>query len=214
MTGDSLLDGTWRDDVLRVVVCDDHALMRRRLVVTLEADPDIAVVAEAIDSQHVVEVARRATPDCVVLGLKVEPGGALAAARELRAVAPGARLVVVVSTNDEAEAVQAVMAGVTGIITRESLEQTVAVVRAVASGVVAVPPLVARLLIDEMARITAEGPGLGITERERAVLEHLAAGHSYATAATALRMPDHTAKNLAANAIEKLVRHQLGAAET
>ena len=45
-----------------------------------------------------------------------------------------------------------------------------------------------------------------MTERERAVLEHLAAGHSYGTAATALGMPDHTAKNLAANAIEKLVR--------
>jgi len=205
----------WHDDVVRVVVCDDHALVRRRLIVTLEADPDIDVLAESADGEHGIAVCRDVVPDVVVVGARVEHIGGPRTAAGIREVNPAARVVMLVTHEDEAESVRAIKAGATGFINRESLSHAPTVVKAVSAGVAALPPLVARRVLDDdeaqRRRAPAAGPGQlarqDLTDRERTVLEFLASSKTYGAAAEELGVLEFTAKNLAANAVEKLYRH-------
>lgn len=198
--------------MIRVVVCDDAALLRRRIVVVLEAEPDIDVMAEAADGDHAITVCRELAPDVVILGMRIEPGGPRTAAG-IREVVPSAHVIMLATHEDEKEAVRAIKAGATGFLSRDSYEQSATVVRAVSSGIVALPPLVAQGVLAEFEALahpdSAISPVLEvpqITDRERTVLEKLAVGLSYAAAAEALQVGDHTVRNLAANAVEKMYR--------
>lgn len=205
----------WHDDIVRVVVCDDHALLRRRLIVTLEADPDIDVLAEAADGEHGIAVCRDVAPDVVVVGARIEHIGGPRTAAGIREVNPGARVVMLVNQEDEAESVRAIKAGATGFINRDAVGHAPTVVKAVSAGVAALPPLVARRIIDDYeshARAAgAAGPAQldrpDLSDRELTVLEYLASAKTYALAADALGVLEFTAKNLAANAVDKLYRH-------
>lgn len=204
--------GKWHDDVIRVVVGDDAALLRRRLVIVLENEPDIDVVAEAADGEQAIALARELAPDVVIIGMRVEPGGARSAAG-IREVAPSAHVVMLTTHEDELDSVRAVKAGATGFLGREHAEDAPQLIRAVSAGIVALPPLVAQALLAEFDTLTVNAgavdprlPSPAITARERAVLEKLAVGKTYAVAAEALGIGDHAVRNLAANAIEKLYR--------
>jgi len=216
MPADGFLgEDKWHDDVIRVVVCDDHALLRRRLIVLLEEQSDIDVLAEAADGEHAIALSREHAPDVVIVGMRVEHIGGPRTAAGIREVAPSAHVVVLVAQDDEHEAVRALKAGVTGFINREAVAQSTTVVRAVSAGIVALPPLVVQLVLDEYAALAQLAPVTepthveppSLSERERAVLEQLAAGKTYAAAGQAVGIKDFTAKNACANAIEKLYRH-------
>jgi DNA-binding NarL/FixJ family response regulator len=203
----------WHDDVIRVVVCDDHALLRRRLIMELEAQPDIDVMAEAADGEHAIALCRELAPDVAIVGMRVEHIGGPRTAAGIREVAGGAHVVVLVAQDDAREAVRAIKAGVTGFINRDAIEQSTTVVRAVSAGIVALPPLIVQRVLDEYtflgrpAATKSSTPPPTISERERAILEQLAAGKTYAASGESVGVKDFTAKNLTANAVEKLYLH-------
>jgi len=210
----------WHDDVIRVVVCDDHALLRRRLLIELESQSDIDVLAEAADGEHAIALCRELAPDVAIVGMRVEHIGGPRTAAGIREVAGGAHVVVLVAHDDAREAVRAIKAGVTGFINRDAIEQSTTVVRAVSAGIVALPPLVVQRVLDEYENLGRQAPtspasaGAAtplpppvITEREAAILEQLAAGKTYAASGESVGVRDFTAKNLTANAVEKLYRH-------
>ncbi len=207
-------DDKWDDDIISIVVCEDHAMMRRRLVVGLESHADLEVMAEAADGAHAIALCRAFVPDLAIIGMRVEHIGGPSTAAGIREVSPNTKVVVLIAAEDETEAVLALKAGASGFVSRDGIEHTARVVRAVCAGVVALPPLVVQRVLEEYNRLAlgAEraGDGVGppvLTDRERTVLEHLAGGQTYATAGTSLGVKDFTARNLAANAIEKLARH-------
>lgn len=202
----------WHDDIIRVVVCDDAALLRRRLVILLEAEADIDVLAEAADGEQAIALARELAPDVVIIGMRVEPGGARSAAG-IREVAPSAHVIMLTTHEDEFDAVRAIKAGAAGFLGRDHIDQAAAVVRAVSAGIVALPPLVAQGLLAEFDTLHVNSadfdprlPSPSITARERAVLEKLAVGKTYAAAAETIGVSDSAVRNLATNAIEKLYR--------
>jgi DNA-binding NarL/FixJ family response regulator len=204
----------WHDDVIRVVVCDDHALLRRRLVMELESQPDIDVMAEAADGEHAIALCRELAPDVAVVGMRVEHIGGPRTAAGIREVAGGAHVVVLVAQDDAREAVRAIKAGVTGFINRDAIEQATTVVRAVSAGIVALPPLVVQRVLDEYLSLAGQEPtpehplrAPTISDREQAILEQLAGGKTYAASGASVGVKDFTAKNLTANAVEKLYRH-------
>lgn len=205
-------DDKWHDDMIRVVLCDDAALLRRRIVVQLEAESDIDVMAETADGEHVINVSRELAPDVVIVGMRIDLGGPRTAAG-IREVVPSAHVVMLTSLEDEIEAVRAIKAGATGFLNRDGYQHAAAVVRAVSAGVVALPPLVAQGILAEyrvLAESGASVPGLEVpvlADRERAVLNTLAKGQPYAVVVAELGLGDHSVRNLAANAVEKLHRY-------
>ncbi len=201
--------GRWHNDMITVVVCDDHALLRRRLLVMLEREPDIEVIGEAADGEHGIAVCRDLAPDLVIVGMRVDNIGGPRTSAGLRELVPVTHVVMLVTPEDVTDSVRAIKAGATGFINREVLDQAPSVVRAVSAGVAALPPLVAGDLLRELASVTGP-PGEALTgdatvaAREISLLEHLAAGQSYAAAARVLGITDSTAKNLVANRMERL----------
>ncbi len=206
-------DDKWHDDMIRVIVCDDAALLRRRIVVQLEAESDIDVMAETADGEHAINVSRELAPDVVIVGMRIGLGGPRTAAG-IREVVPSAHVVMLTTHEDEIEAVRAIKAGATGFLNRDGYQHAAAVVRAVSAGVVALPPLVAQGVLAEYQALHDGGGatlrGLEVpelTERERAVITTLAKGQPYAVVVEELGLGDHTVRNLAANAVEKLHRY-------
>ena len=204
--------GRWHDDMITVVVCDDHAQLRRRLLVMLEREPDIEVIGEAAEGEQGIATCRDLAPDVVIVGMRIESIGGPRTSAGLRELVPVAQVVMLVTPEDVADAVRAIKAGATGFINREVLDQAPSVVRAVSAGIAALPPLVAGDLLRELAPFRGSGGRASssgepeLSAVEVSLLEHLASGQSYAAAARALGIGDFTAKNLAANLVEKLYR--------
>jgi DNA-binding NarL/FixJ family response regulator len=195
--------------MITVVVCDDHAQLRRRLLVMLEREPDIDVIGEAAEGEQGIGLCRDLAPDVVIVGMRVEHIGGPRTSAGLRELVPVAHVVMLVTPEDVTDAVRALKAGATGFINREVLDQAPSVVRAVSAGVAALPPLVAGDLLRELqgrGRDPDDTATLepGLTPTEVGLLEHLASGQSYAAAGRALGIADHTAKNLASNLVERL----------
>lgn len=198
--------GRWHDDMITVVVCDDHAQLRRRLLVMLEREPDIDVIGEAAEGEQGIATCRDLAPDVVIVGMRVESIGGPRTSAGLRELVPVAQVVMLVTPEDVTDAVRAVKAGATGFINREVLDQAPSVVRAVSAGIAALPPLVAGDLLRELGEPSPSDSGPVASAVEIGLLEHLASGQSYAAAARALGIADFTAKNLAANLVERLYR--------
>lgn len=199
---------------MRVVVVDDQALLRRRLVILLESEPDVDVVAEAPDGEHAIGLCRDLAPDVVVIGMRVESIGGPRTAAGIREVVPSCHIVMLISADDEIDAVRAIKAGTTGFINRDTIDHAPTVVRAVAAGAAALPPLVAQRVLAEyetlghqVGSVQQQVPPPALTDPERALLVALAGGRTYHAAAAELGVGDGTAKNLVTNTIEKLYRH-------
>jgi DNA-binding NarL/FixJ family response regulator len=179
---------------VRVIACEDHAALRRRLVLALEEDPDIHVVAEAVDGSEAVAVCGDLSPDAVIVGMVDDPAHLIAA---LRATLPAAGLVALTSGHDERAAVDALRAGATGFVNRETLGQAPAVVRLVSAGGVALPPLLAASLLGEPGAVE-------FSADERRAVEYLGAGYTYRAVAHAFGLAASDVKELVAGAVRRL----------
>ena len=160
---------------IRVVVADDHAIVRRGLRQVLGADAGFALVAEAVD----LDSARRAVlghrPDVLVLDLNMPGGSTLQAIPELRSAFPDTQIVVLTMQNEPAYARQALKAGALGFVLKEAAEsELLDAVRRAAAGEGYLNPRLG-------AQLAAEPPsGLpdGLTERELEILRLIALGHT------------------------------------
>ena len=163
------------DSEIRVVVADDHAIVRRGLRQVLGADAGFALVAEAVD----LDSARRAVlghrPDVLVLDLNMPGGSTLQAIPELRNAFPDTQIVVLTMQNEPAYARQALKAGALGFVLKEAAEsELLDAVRRAAAGEGYLNPRLG-------AQLAAEPPsGLpdGLTERELEILRLIALGHT------------------------------------
>ncbi|MCX7619678.1 MAG: response regulator transcription factor [Acidimicrobiales bacterium] len=204
----------WVDTTIRVLICDDYAVTRRRVVVALEQRPDIEVVGEAAEPTSAESIGRETNPDLVLVGSELGQAGAAQTAARIRQGVPSARALVLGIPEDSLDGVEAVKAGAVGFIDRNTLVENVAdAVRTVYGGSPILPAPIATAVIEAFDRLAApEGAPAGglrrpkLTDRERKVLELLAAEHSLDEAASLLDLLPGTAANLAANALLKLMR--------
>jgi DNA-binding NarL/FixJ family response regulator len=193
----------------RVVVADDQALVRAGLKMVLEAEPDIEVVGEAADGHEVLDVARRASPDVVLMDIRMPGLDGLEASRRLLAGAAPPKVLVLTTFDEEEYLYEALRAGTSGFLLKVSPpEQLIGAIRTVAAGNALIDPAVTRRVIEAFGRRATTSPPPAsyeeLTAREREVLALLARGRSNAEIAAELIVGDATVKTHVARVLMKL----------
>ena len=196
---------------IRVLVADDEPLMRAGIRAILDAAGDIAVVAEAGDGQEAVRVVGERQVDVAVLDIRMPRLDGLAAARELRASAPGVRVVVLTTFGEDENIVRALSGGVAGFLLKDSApEELTRAVRTVHGGQAYLSPAVTSRVVGMVAdggqprRQDALRQVAGLTEREREVLGLLGYGMSNADVGQRLHMSEATVKTYVSRLLAKL----------
>ncbi|AHH96300.1 response regulator transcription factor [Kutzneria viridogrisea] len=186
---------------IRVLVVDDHPVVRQGLRTFLDVQEDITVVGEAPDGQSCVDLAAELAPDVVLLDLKMPGGGGVEALRGLRAAGSTTRVLVITSFADPAAVLPAVRAGAAGFVYKDvDPPALAAAIRAVHAGHVLLNPDVASLL----AAGDPAPQGVHLTPREREVLAELAHGRSNREIAKALLLAEKTVKTHVSAILAKL----------
>ena len=188
---------------IRVVIADDHNVVRKGIRDLLSDEDDITVVGEARNGQEAVDLALALRPDVVVMDIAMPELTGVEATRQLRAQAPGVRVLVLTAYDDDPYIYGLLDAGATGYIlkTAESSE-IVRAVRATAAGQSALDPAVAPRLIARLTQPPAGGDTL--TERELDVLRRAARGLTNKQIGADLAISDRTVQNHLANIYAKL----------
>ncbi|MEE1941505.1 response regulator transcription factor [Streptomyces sp. TRM 70361] len=191
--------------VIRVLLVDDHQVVRRGLRTFLEVQDDIEVVGEAADGAEGVARAAELRPDVVLMDLKMPGTDGVEALRALRESQHPARVLVVTSFTERRTVVPALRAGAAGYLHKDiDPDALAAAIRSVHAGHVLLEPEVAGALLTQEG--SGDGPGRGttLTEREREVLGLIADGRSNREIARHLVLSEKTVKTHVSNILMKL----------
>ncbi len=188
-------------NTIRIVIADDHAVVRRGLRQVLEAEPGLEVVAEAGNLDDARRYVRGHHPHVLVLDLNMPGGSSLEHIPSVRAESPGTQIVVLTMQNEPAYARQALIAGALGYVLKEAAEEEL--VEAIKRAAVGDTYLNPRL----GARVAAEpppGPPDGLSEREVDVLRLIALGYTNAEIGEQLHLSVRTVETHRAHIQQKL----------
>ncbi len=177
--------------MIRVLVVDDHQLVRAGLIILLEAAADIEVAGEAADGQQAIEAAAATSPDVVLMDLSMPVLDGVAATRLLLAERPDTRVVALTSFSDRQRVTDILAAGATGYVLKDSRpDDLLAAVRAAADGHVPLDPRVAAALLPTREPPLADQ----LSEREKQVLRLVATGLANKQIARRLGIAESTVK--------------------
>ncbi len=184
---------------MKVIICDDQAIIRDGLEILLSLEQDIQVVGLAQDGAEAVELAARENPDLVLMDLKMPGLNGVEATRRIRAQQPSIKVLVLTTYDDDEWVFDAIRAGASGYLLKDTPRQEVIqAIRGTMGGKSFVDPSVAGKLIDHVAGSQAQPATLiteKLTEREIDVLRLLARGLSNAEIASALHLSEGTVRN-------------------
>ena len=183
---------------IRVLLADDHSIMRDGLRVMLEQSGEFEVVGQARDGEEAVRAASELAPDVVVLDVMMPNKDGVEACREIMESLPDTRVVMLTASTEEDAVIEAVAAGATGYLQKVSgMEQLLATVRDVAAGEIRVPAsIVRRVFAAIRAGAEQEEKGLGgLTQRDLQILTSFCRGLSYARIAEARGVKSVTIRN-------------------
>ena len=195
---------------VRVLIADDDDLMRAGLRAVLSSDPGIDVVAEAGDGRPAVARVRATHPDLVLMDVRMPDMDGIAATREVLAVAPQVKVVILTTFDQDDYVFGALKAGASGfLLKRTPPEDLLAAIHAVAAGDSLLSPSVTRTVIAHMARQPAPEIARGdlleeLTPREREVFQELARGLSNSEIASTLVIEESTVKTHVKRILMKL----------
>lgn len=182
---------------IRILIADDHPVVRYGLTHMLEADPAFTVVGEAADAHEVVEKLQTLEPDVIILDMEMGEAHGVDALRALRAVDPDARVIIYTAFDNSERIVEAVQLGVQGYLLKDSGDKDIAkAIRVVSAGGTLLQPAVATKLLRRMRQDSTPDTTLPepLTERECQVLALVAEGHSNQAIADALFITEGTVK--------------------
>jgi DNA-binding NarL/FixJ family response regulator len=185
----------------RVLVVDDHPVVRGGLVGWLDAQPDLTVVGEAGDGREALALVAALDPDVVLMDLRMPRMDGVTATERLAATHPGVRVLVLTTYDTDADIVRAVAAGATGYLLKDApLPQLADAVRAAARGETVLAPPVAARLVSHLRAPAVEAP----TARELEVLAGVARGLTNAEIGRELFIGEATVKTHLLRAFAKL----------
>ena len=196
---------------VRILLADDHAVLRSGLRLLLEAQSDLKVVGEADNGQTALTLAESLQPDLILLDLTMPGLNGLDALPLLRRSAPDARLLILTMHDDEGYLRQALKTGAAGYVLKKAADsELLSAIRAVMRGEVYVHSAMTRILLeglipDAVSSVSDDAdPWAGLSEREREVLRRVALGHTSAEIAEQLVLSVKTVETYRARGMEKL----------
>jgi NarL family two-component system response regulator LiaR len=192
---------------IRVLLVDDHAVVRTGLKTFFDLQPDIEVVGEAADGSEGVAMARRLEPDVVLMDLLMPNMDGITAISRIKAERTETEIVTMTSFIEEEKVTSALEAGASGYVLKDAeAEEVAAAVRAAYAGEVHLDPAVARLLAQRMRTKKSPDDDLvePLTDREKDVLRLLGQGMSNKEIGAALFITERTARTYVSNILGKL----------
>jgi DNA-binding NarL/FixJ family response regulator len=186
--------------MIRVLVADDHPIVRSGIVALLTTADDLAVVGEAADGPEAVRLALELEPDVVLMDLRMPGFDGDEATARIVAERPDIRVLILTTYESDASILTAIEAGASGYLLKAApQDEILAGVRSVAKGDVALAPSIAALLVQRVAR-----PPVSLSPREAEVLALVAQGHSNPQIARTLFLGEATVKTHLLHVFEKL----------
>ena len=193
---------------LKVMLVEDHEVVREGLRMVLESTGDITVVAEATTAREAIANAGKTHPDVVVMDVRLLEGNGIEATREIRNQAPRPRILMLTSFQDDEALFASIMAGAVGyLLKRVRSQELIGAIRAVAAGQSLLDPAVTERVLDQVRR----GPAVGrdeklarLTTREEQILSLVAAGKTNGQIAKDIYLSEKTVKNHVSTILGKL----------
>lgn len=197
------------EQTIRVLLADDHDLVRQGLKTALRAHPEFNVVAEARDGEEAVREAKKATPDLVVMDVRMPKMTGIEACREIRSTVPGTHVLILTSYGDERAVMAAIIAGASGFILKEvNTADLISAMRTVASGGKMLDAASSAAVIEQIRRgnVVSEEDRLAqaLSEREQKILELIADGFTNREIGDQLYLSERTVKHHVSDILGKL----------
>ena len=193
---------------IRLLVVDDHEVVRQGLVALLVRRPNLHVVAEAGTVKEAIEAARRFQPDLVIMDVRLPDGTGIEACREIREERPETRVVMLTSYPDEDAVLSAIVAGASGYLLKQvRARDLVDAIERVARGESLLDPAVTGRVLERVRRIaTGDQPDelAQLTNQERKILALVAEGKTNKEIAAEVFLSDKTVKNYVSSILAKL----------
>ena len=197
---------------IRILIADDHAVVRSGLRSILESEDDIDVVGEAADGHQALEFAQELLPDVILMDINMGDWDGVTATRRVRNSVPSCRVIVLTNYDEDNLVFSSIRAGASGYLLKEvSGNQLTNAIRTVADGFSLIYPSVARRVLDEFGRLRGssapvdEDQGYSdLTPREREVLKLIASGRANKEIGTELGITERTVKTHISNIFSKL----------
>jgi two-component system response regulator NreC len=199
---------------IRIVLADDHTLIRSGLKLLLEQQPNFKVVAEAEDGRQAVELVSKHHPDVVIADIGMPLLNGIEATRQIVANDPHPDVVILSMHSDESYVLRALKAGARAYILKNSAEaDLIRAVRAVSEGKSFFSPVISKMLLEDYVRRVREKEVEDsydlLTPREREILQLLAEGKTNKEVATVLNLSPYTVETHRGNILEKLNLHSV-----
>jgi two-component system, NarL family, response regulator NreC len=199
---------------IRVLVADDHTIIRSGLRLLLERQGGFEVVAEASDGRQAVDLAERERPDVVMLDIGMPNLNGIEATKQIIAKLPQVKVIVLSMHSDETYVLKALRAGARGYLLKDSAESDIMnAIRAVQEGKAYFSPEISRMLVDDYMR-QLQQRGIDdtyelLTAREREILQMLAEGKGNKDIASMLNLSTYTVETHRSHILQKLNLHTL-----
>ena len=197
---------------IKILVVDDHAIVREGVRMILAKEGDLEVVGEAGDGQQALDLTERAQPDVVIMDISMPGMGGIEATQTIRAKHPEVQVLALTMHEDESYVFQLLRAGASGyVLKRAAAQDLVQAVRAAAKGEAFLYPSVARKVVEDYLRRVESGEERqrydGLTTREKEILTLIAQGLSNQQIAEKLFISIKTVQTHRAHILEKLGLH-------
>jgi DNA-binding NarL/FixJ family response regulator len=193
---------------IRLMIVDDHEMVRMGIRSAFELEPDITIVGEASSGSEAVAKVGVLGPQVILMDVRMSHGDGIEACRDIKSSHPAIAIIMITSYTDEEAIVNSILAGASGYLIKNTRrDDLLKAVRLVASGQSLLDPNAAQQAItriNAMAHGTAHIPGEELTEREREVLAQVARGYTNKQIAEALDITEKTARNHVSNILGKL----------
>lgn len=189
---------------VRVLVADDHALVREGLIKLLELDPKIEIITEVGDGQGAINVARKEKPDVILMDVNMPGTDGIVATRVIKRELPATKVIALTIYEDE-EVVEMVKAGVSAYVLKDVAgSELIDTIYRVLEGEVVIHPRVASRLVRELTRPEKKKDEVRLTRREIDVLDLLVKGNTNKEMADAMFISEKTVKNHLTSIFRKL----------
>jgi two-component system response regulator NreC len=197
---------------IRILLADDHTVVRKGLRLLLESQPEFEVIADACDGRETVALAERHQPDVVVLDVAMPILNGIEAARQISAKFPRTAIVFLSMHSDEGYVLKALKSGARAYLLKDSAEyDLIAAIKAVSEGKAFFSPAISKMLVEDYVRQMRERDVEDsyelLTTREREILQVLAEGKTNKDVATLLNLSLYTVETHRSNIFQKLNLH-------